>query len=95
MVVRIYTRTMHEVTRFPAMAVIDADKGTLITTVGICSGPAAAAHDPALKLVFASRGGRTMSLGPLTHSVYQMARVRSRAHHADDEWPLGAGALLI
>ena len=38
MVVRIYTRTMHEVTRFPVMAVIDADKDTLITTVGICGG---------------------------------------------------------
>ena len=73
MVVRIYTRTMHEVTRFPAMAVIDADKGTLITTVVICSGPHSAAYDPALKLVFASRGGGTMSLDPLTHSVYQMA----------------------
>ena len=73
MAVRIYTRTMHEVTRFPVMAVIDADKGTLITTVVICNGPTAAAYDPARKLVFASRGGRTMSLGLLTHSVHQMA----------------------
>jgi DNA-binding beta-propeller fold protein YncE len=38
------------------MAIIDADKGAVITTQPICSGPDAAAFDPQKKLAFASCG---------------------------------------
>jgi DNA-binding beta-propeller fold protein YncE len=45
-----------------AMAVVNADLGTLITSVGICAGPDAAAYDPQAKLAFASCGDGTLSI---------------------------------
>ena len=44
------------------MAMVDADRGTLITTVAICSGPDGAAYDPQLKLAFASCSDGTISI---------------------------------
>ena len=44
------------------MAVVDAKKDAMITTVPICSGPDAAAFDPGKKLAFASCGDGTISV---------------------------------
>jgi DNA-binding beta-propeller fold protein YncE len=44
------------------MAVVDADSGRVITTVGIGSGPDAAAYDPGSKLAFSSNGEGTLTI---------------------------------
>jgi DNA-binding beta-propeller fold protein YncE len=44
------------------MAVVDADTGRVITTVGIGSGPDAAAYDPGSKLAFSSNGEGTLTI---------------------------------
>lgn len=57
------------------MAVIDADNGTMLTTVAICSGPDAAAYDPTTKLVFASCGDGTLSVvRQASRTAYQVVQ---------------------